>query len=348
MTEKIAKYLCILLASVLLLASCGTEKGADVTGTAPAGTETAEAPIALYEYEEREDGIVITSTRLLAKDLEVPSEIDGFPVVAIAPSVFCGIKETESVVIPEGVVSIGASAFEGCENLKEVTIPSSVTEIGERAFRSTPWYKSLTDEFCIFGDGVLIKYCGDDAEVVIPDSVKYLSDAFSGSEVVASVTIPESVKHIGCYAFSGSRVLSTVTFETSEVDIGNSAFTFCQALKEITFPESVKSLGEFTFSRCPVLERVVINAQIETLPLGFFMACAELKEVVLPDTLKTIDLSAFEGCKALEKVNLPASVESISRGAFDEGTPVTATVVSGSYAETYCEQNGIKYTAEFS
>jgi len=343
------KILSLFFVLLLALASCSKKNEPAESVTAPvtdvvteSETEEAAEEPPHFIYKEKDGGAVITEIRILAEELEIPAEIDGLPVVEIADRVFSGIIETHSVVIPEGVVKIGASAFEGCRNLKEVSIPSTAAYIGERAFRDTPWFEELADEFTVVGDGVLIKYSGEATDVTVPDGVKFLSDAFSSSEI-ASVTLHEGLSEICPHAFSGSKALSVINFPSSPVAIGASAFTFCQSLKEITLPSGVTSLGEYAFSRCPVLERVTINAEIDVLKKGTFMSCPSLKEVVLPDTLTTVAISAFDGCISLESVNLPESVTTISDGAFDDGATVTVTVTPGSYAEEFCTERGINF-----
>ena len=335
---KKAALLFLTAAMIFTLFSCTTADGEE---TSVSAEDTAEEEIKLYEYEVEDGGAVITYCRLLATNLEVPSELDGIPVTAIGDGVFQGIENMETAVIPEGVTSIGASAFEGCTLLKEVTLPSTLKEIKERAFKDTPWFESLSDEFTIVGDGVAIKYSGNDTEVTVPDNVKYLSDAFTKCDSVTAVTLSEGVEIIGDRAFSGMKSLDTVTIPSSVRSIGNYAFSFCMSLKEITIPETVTELGEFVFSRCSALENAEINAKAKVLRMAFFANCTALKTVVIPDTLTTIENAVFENCPSLTSVNLPASLTEIAPGAFDDGASVTATVTAGSYAEEYCAERSI-------
>jgi hypothetical protein len=68
----------------------------------------------MLEFEFTEEGIGITGYNGYGGSIELPSEIDGFPVV-----------------------SIGAHVFEG-KGLIHVTIPSSITTIGNNAFARNP------------------------------------------------------------------------------------------------------------------------------------------------------------------------------------------------------------------
>lgn len=87
--------------------------------------------IEIYQYDD------VPTT--LTDTFEIPSEINGKPVVSIA-DYFCidycleRTKRVESIVIPDTVTSIGEGAFIYCRTLKEITIPASVTSIGKNAF----------------------------------------------------------------------------------------------------------------------------------------------------------------------------------------------------------------------
>ncbi|MBR4726342.1 MAG: InlB B-repeat-containing protein [Clostridia bacterium] len=66
--------------------------------------------------------------------LELPAEIDGYPVVAIGENAFSGCTGLARVTVPDGVAQIGAGAFAGCTGLARITLPESVTEIAPQAF----------------------------------------------------------------------------------------------------------------------------------------------------------------------------------------------------------------------
>lgn len=66
--------------------------------------------------------------------IDIPSMIDGMPVVSIGNAAFM-LCEVESISVPSSVRSIGYSAFEQCWALKELSISSNVTDIAESAFK---------------------------------------------------------------------------------------------------------------------------------------------------------------------------------------------------------------------
>ena len=84
-----------------------------------------------------------------------------------------------SISLGKKVKTVGRNAFLGCSNLTYVNVSGSVTSIGYCAFEETAWMEAQKEEFVILGDGVLVKYNGEAQNVVVPDKVKYISDAFS-------------------------------------------------------------------------------------------------------------------------------------------------------------------------
>lgn len=87
-------------------------------------------------------------------ELEIPSELGGYPVTKIGQNAFVFCKSLTSVKIPSTVKTIDFNAFFGCSSLKSVTIPRSVTKIGGVAFAGCP---ELTDIYVDRGDSARIR-----------------------------------------------------------------------------------------------------------------------------------------------------------------------------------------------
>jgi len=92
-----------------------------------------------YVLTTAKDGVIIEKYRGKEKDVVVPAEINGLPVVMIDKAF--SMSNVTSVVIPEGVTDIGSNAFYGCGDLVSVTLPGSIIRIGGSVFPSN----SLTD-----------------------------------------------------------------------------------------------------------------------------------------------------------------------------------------------------------
>lgn len=66
-------------------------------------------------------------------------------------------------------------------------------------------------------------------------------------------------------------------------------------------------------------------------------------KVVFPDTMRTIGDWAFWGCDNLREFVIPSSVTIIGQNVFSTYMAITFIVERGSYAESYCRQNGKKF-----
>ena len=102
-----------------------------------------------YAQEKSMDGFVyavinnrgnneirITGWKGTAKDVIIPSSIDGFPVKEINAYVFKG-KKISSIVLPEGLIRISTGAFKD-NNIEHIILPESLSEIHSEAFGDNP------------------------------------------------------------------------------------------------------------------------------------------------------------------------------------------------------------------
>lgn len=70
-----------------------------------------------------------------------------------------------------------------------------------------------------------------------------------------------------------------------------------------------------------------------------------LSSIILPDCLTTIGIDAFCGCSFLTSITLPNSLTTIGNWAFKSClVSLNFTAVRGSWAESWCKENGKNYT----
>ena len=143
------KRIALLMISLLLCFAAG----AAAENTQPAPDETYECGD--YAYILLEDGSAeVTGYAGAASKLEVPGELDGYPVTTIGDSAFWECDSLTDITLPDSVTTIGDAAFYWCKSLTDITIPDSVTSIGDSAFGLCDSLTSITlpDSVTSIGD----------------------------------------------------------------------------------------------------------------------------------------------------------------------------------------------------
>lgn len=200
----------------LALITLGTWSGVSVREA-----QAAQAAFGDFKYELNSmSWATITDYTGRDKVVNIPAEVDGYPVVSIGSNAFDNLG-LMSVTIPNGVKRIQNSAFR-YNDLTNVEIPNSVTRIDDYAFGNN----QLTN-------------------VTIPDSVTRIEEYVFAINRLTNVTIPNSVTSIGDYAFRGNQ-LTNVTIPDSVTSIGDGAFEY-NSITSVTLSEGVTSLGNRAF-----------------------------------------------------------------------------------------------------
>ena len=150
-------------------------------------------------------------------------------------------------------------------------------------------------------------------DLVIPDEVDgikvtSIADfAFYSKRKLRSVSIPESVEHIGNYAFCSCTNLENVSFGQSSnlKSFGGYAFNMCK-LSQITIPDSTENIGAGAFSVNPLVS-VVIPYSVTNIGDEAFYLCKNLERISIPGSVTTIGIAAFWYCEKLETITIASS-----------------------------------------
>jgi hypothetical protein len=184
-------------------------------------------------------------------------------------------------------------------------------------------------------------YTGEDNNVAIPAEIE-----------------GKSVTHIGDEAFFELANITSVTVPASIISIGSEAFLECKSLLSINVAGDntvfasqdgvlfSKDKTELIYYPYGKQGAYTIPGSVMTVGNWAFSDCVDLTSVEIPTSVTNIGWRAFNGCISLESITIPLSVSDIGDEVFIGCDNLTVICPSGSYAQEYCEMNGINYTLQ--
>jgi len=288
------------------------------------GTGTEEDPLILEDAQFSYAVVngTATVTQVLdseAEELNVPGEIQGYPVTVIGEYLCQDMSGLKAITLPEGLEEISYSAFDNCVALEEIAFPSTLTTIRDSAFFA----------------------CNSLTQISFPKSLTTLEDyAFFGCDNLTELSL---YRTDGIDMVFDMEVVTKVTVMEGATDIAESAFEYCTNLKEITLPSSLSTIRAYAFYECTSLERIVIPQNVISIGEDAFEGCIALREVVLPEGLLLLSEYAFYGCEALESLSLPDGITSIGESAFEGCENLVLWVGAESVGEEYVIENDLLY-----
>lgn len=97
-----------------------------------------------YEYEVKNDSIVIN--KYIGNEIHVvlPEEIDGHPVRRVNDYAFVDRRDVLEISLPETIETIGGHAFYNCRALKRLELFDRVVEMDDGAFKNCAQIKHIT------------------------------------------------------------------------------------------------------------------------------------------------------------------------------------------------------------
>lgn len=168
-----------------------------------------------FYYTENADGtLTIVEYVGTAKNVEVPSKINGKKVTKIGMHAFCFSRNMQKIALPSTLVEIEEDAFSYCTALKEIKIPDSVKKMGGYQFYGcTALTKVVLSKNLTEISERTFKHCTKLKEIVIPDKVKTIGDHAFAWSALEKITLPASLKTVGDGAFVAWPSVKTVIFK---------------------------------------------------------------------------------------------------------------------------------------
>ena len=260
------------------------------------------------DFYEDDDNLIIPdipSARIINKEPSATKSVSDESTIQSTPietefytisadrKTFIKAKDTDSIIIPDGVEVIKFKAFM-MRKIKSIVILKSVKKIEDLAFSGCSVEK-----------------------LVIPNSIGDFGElTFNGCDSLTDVIIEEGITKLGIGMFKNCMSLKSVLLPQSLLSIPDSAFEGCISLDNVTLPPNIKYIGFSAFRECG-LKSINIPETLFGISEYMFYDAYDLKKVELPNTITCIMSHAFYGCKYLHII-IPPSVSYIAPDAFDQ------------------------------
>ena len=248
---------------------------------------------------------------------------------------FANCISLSEIYLPEGL-KLMCESFVGCESLTSIEIPSTLEEIwsdkGEYEHAIGPFENCSNLKTLTFREGIkdLSRLHKIDINlnlenVIIPGTVKEITDVFynnsslknvkigEGTEIIdylafenctnlMSITLPNSITHIKDEAFRNCTNLTNIQLPYNLTEIGDDAFYDCTSLINVQLPDTLVKIGEHAFCGCTNLKNINIPNNIEKIEYGTFYDCLGLTNIIIPNSITHISSGAFNGCINLKEI----------------------------------------------
>ena len=285
----------------------------------------------LFDYELSSRGAVLLGcSRFLNQPevpdvLEIPAELGGTPVVAIAANALntsesCADSLLFGIVLPEGVQRVEADAFQCCHAATQISFPSTLTMLAEGSFfhvyaeidfpNGNPRY-SCENAFLIDRDTQTLLYAAPSSQGQPIPAVRRLGDSALDNWKPAGneIRLPDTLESIGPYALDGQY---TGDFSP---------------LAALILPDGVRELSDCSIYGCWEIQLLRFPATLTEIP-AYCVANCGLGAVEIPEGVTRIGEFAFYYYDweqtELSAVTLPASVEFVGFRAFPDECEITA------------------------
>ena len=297
------------------------------------GDEAADALYSdgLFDYELSSRGAVLLDCSRFFNQpevpdvLEIPSELGGTPVVAIAANALntsesCADSLLFGIVLPEGVQRVEANAFQCCHAATQISFPSTLTMLAEGSFfhvyaeidfpNGNPRY-SCENGFLIDHDTQTLLYAAPSSQGQPIPAVRRLGDSALDNWKPAGneIRLPDTLESIGPYALDGQY---TGDFSP---------------LAALILPDGVRELSDCSIYGCWEIQLLRFPATLTEIP-AYCVANCGLGAVEIPEGVTRIGEFAFYYYDweqtELSAVTLPASVEFVGFRAFPDECEITA------------------------
>ncbi len=267
--------------------------------------------------------------------LDIPSEIEDKPVVAMGDDACSYLPDIEEVICPDSVILMGGCVFRECSKLQRATLSQNLNTY------SSDWFRGCRKlEYLVLPgqmqelDASLFDAPALKQVVVGAGTELVASGAFIKSKLDSIEVDPENpfimTDGEGIYSRDGSTLIAlAIPKKEYQVQFGcrvvsRKGFSNFRDLEQVTMPDTLEVLEPFSFASTGITS-FTAPSSLKRIEEKAFFNCSKLTEIELNEGLLFIGDNAFTGT-ALKQLRLPASIDHIGK------TPAARTALT--YAGT--------------
>ncbi len=288
----------------------------------------------LYECMGTSGGVIITGYKGQTDlpTLEIPAEINGQPVIAVAD---LGHLEIGNIVFPNSVTTLSNELFYNMPFLKTIKLGEGIGNFDAQMIKNNRELEAL------IVDSRNPNYSAKDFVLYNKDASKLIAVPLAVTEIEIPKTCTDAtVLDLEMYAGVSVRYEEghpdyvTVDGVTYTKDM--KTVVACDKTKEGSYnmPHSVTQIKPKAFLDCEGLTDVKISPKVTEIVYSAFAGCTSLTNVTLPQNLKTIGEYAFANTYELQTVDFPDGLTTIEMEAFLNGG-LTRVILPDSVKEVY-------------
>ena len=269
------------------------------------------------ELEEVEGGVKVVLYNGESQNIAVPAEIDGKAVVALAEGALPQAT-LHALTTVDGLETIEAEACSNAYGLLNVELSSTVMELGLDAFENA-LFTETDGGFTTFAGEILLSYAGEDAEVTVPDGIRFVgAESFIENAALTKVTLPEGVQSIGAAAFKLCENVTEFNIPSTTLKICDEAFYRIRHITSLIIPDSVVEIGNYAFYECNDVTEFKLGESVKKIGDNAFEYLHLITELDIPESVEYLGNNAFLKCKLITSVTGGEGLKFAGAGVFEE------------------------------
>lgn len=278
--------------------------------------------------------INIKSINIDSKNINLKFE-NGLLMSKDGKSVYFGLLNMNSIVIPEGVKTISADTFSSSEATR-ISLPNSLETITGSEFTNmnklneiiinedNPNYMVKDGNLYSKNGKKLVQYLKEGNEVDIPEGVTIIAAKAVRKKNISSINLPSTLIELEDYSLSETTGIEIIEIPENVEVFNTVALPQSAKIKVVNENKNIKSVddsmvlstdGKRLIATSRAVENFNIPSSVEIIEQNCFYNNKKIKNIMLPSGVKQINRMAF-AYTSLQSITIPNTIEKIEENVF--------------------------------